>query len=73
MKTRHILTLFLTALGSAALAALALAQQVTGTPGSPGATATISGKPVWLWNLVDLERIKWEGVEAAMKEKAKRT
>jgi hypothetical protein len=73
MKTRHILTLFLTALGSAALAALALAQQVTGTPGSPGATATIRGKPVWLWNLVDLERIKWEGVEAAMKEKAKRT
>jgi len=22
------------------------------------------GKPVWLWNLVDLERIKWEGPQA---------
>lgn len=21
----------------------------------------LKGKPVWLWNLVDLERIKWEG------------
>ena len=24
----------------------------------------LKGKPVWLWNLVDLERIKWEGQEA---------
>jgi arylsulfatase len=24
----------------------------------------LNGKPVWLWNLVDLERIKWEGAEA---------
>jgi arylsulfatase len=24
----------------------------------------LKGKPVWLWNLVDLERIKWEGAEA---------
>ncbi len=24
----------------------------------------LKGKPVWLWNLVDLERIKWEGTEA---------
>ncbi|MFN7572738.1 MAG: arylsulfatase [Betaproteobacteria bacterium] len=24
----------------------------------------LKGKPVWLWNLVDLERIKWEGPEA---------
>ena len=24
----------------------------------------LQGKPVWLWNLVDLERIKWEGQEA---------
>ena len=23
----------------------------------------LKGKPVWLWNLVDLERIKWEGPE----------
>src|SRR5207248_9098022 len=22
------------------------------------------GKPVWLWNMVDLERIKWEGPDA---------
>ncbi len=22
-----------------------------------------NGKPVWLWNMVDLERLKWEGVE----------
>ena len=21
----------------------------------------LNGKPVWLWNMVDLERIKWEG------------
>lgn len=24
----------------------------------------LNGKPVWLWNLVDLKRIKWEGPEA---------
>jgi len=24
----------------------------------------LQGKPVWLWNLVDLERVKWEGQEA---------
>jgi len=24
----------------------------------------LKGKPVWLWNLVDLQRIKWEGVDA---------
>ena len=24
----------------------------------------LEGKPVWLWNLVDLERIKWEGPDA---------
>ena len=24
----------------------------------------LKGKPVWLWNLVDLERIKWEGPDA---------
>jgi len=24
----------------------------------------LKGKPVWLWNLVDLERMKWEGQEA---------
>jgi arylsulfatase len=24
----------------------------------------LNGKPVWLWNLVDLERIKWEGPDA---------
>jgi arylsulfatase A-like enzyme len=24
----------------------------------------LKGKPVWLWNLVDLERIKWEGKDA---------
>jgi len=24
----------------------------------------LGGKPVWLWNLVDLERIKWEGPDA---------
>ncbi len=24
----------------------------------------LDGKPVWLWNLVDLERIKWEGPDA---------
>ncbi|MEO8676150.1 MAG: arylsulfatase, partial [Casimicrobiaceae bacterium] len=24
----------------------------------------LKGKPVWLWNLVDLERLKWEGAEA---------
>ena len=23
----------------------------------------LKGKPVWLWNMVDLERIKWEGAE----------
>ena len=23
-----------------------------------------NGKPVWLWNMVDLERLKWEGAEA---------
>jgi arylsulfatase len=24
----------------------------------------LNGKPVWVWNLVDLERIKWEGPDA---------
>jgi arylsulfatase len=24
----------------------------------------LQGRPVWLWNMVDLERIKWEGAEA---------
>ncbi|MBP8924489.1 MAG: arylsulfatase [Pseudomonadales bacterium] len=24
----------------------------------------LKGKPVWLWNMVDLERIKWEGQDA---------
>lgn len=24
----------------------------------------LEGKPVFLWNLLDLERIKWEGPEA---------
>ncbi len=24
----------------------------------------LKGKPVWLWNLVDLERMKWEGADA---------
>jgi arylsulfatase A-like enzyme len=24
----------------------------------------LKGKPVWLWNLVDLKRVKWEGPEA---------
>jgi hypothetical protein len=24
----------------------------------------LKGKPVFLWNLVDLERLKWEGTEA---------
>jgi arylsulfatase len=24
----------------------------------------LKGKPVWLWNLIDLERLKWEGAEA---------
>jgi hypothetical protein len=24
----------------------------------------LQGKPVWLWNMVDLERLKWEGAEA---------
>jgi arylsulfatase len=24
----------------------------------------LNGKPVWLWNLVDLERVKWEGQNA---------
>jgi arylsulfatase len=24
----------------------------------------LKGKPVWVWNLVDLERIKWEGPDA---------
>lgn len=24
----------------------------------------LKGKPVWLWNMVDLERLKWEGTEA---------
>jgi arylsulfatase len=24
----------------------------------------LGGKPVWLWNMVDLERIKWEGPDA---------
>ena len=24
----------------------------------------LKGRPVWLWNLVDLERLKWEGTEA---------
>jgi arylsulfatase A-like enzyme len=24
----------------------------------------LKGKPVWVWNLVDLERVKWEGADA---------
>ncbi|MBP6776169.1 MAG: arylsulfatase [Piscinibacter sp.] len=24
----------------------------------------LGGKPVWLWNMVDLERLKWQGAEA---------
>ncbi len=24
----------------------------------------LKGKPVWVWNLIDLERVKWEGPEA---------
>ena len=24
----------------------------------------LKGKPVWLWNMIDLERIKWEGPDA---------
>ena len=24
----------------------------------------LKGKPVWLWNLVDLKRVKWEGADA---------
>ena len=24
----------------------------------------LKGKPVWLWNLVDLNRVKWEGADA---------
>jgi arylsulfatase len=24
----------------------------------------LKGKPVWLWNLIDLERVKWEGPDA---------
>ncbi|MBP2648323.1 MAG: arylsulfatase [Gemmatimonadetes bacterium] len=24
----------------------------------------LQGKPVWLWNMIDLERIKWEGADA---------
>ena len=24
----------------------------------------LNGKPVWLWNLVDLKRVKWEGADA---------
>jgi arylsulfatase len=24
----------------------------------------LKGKPVWIWNLVDLERVKWEGADA---------
>jgi len=24
----------------------------------------LKGKPVWLWNMVDLERLKWEGADA---------
>ena len=24
----------------------------------------LKGRPVWLWNMVDLERLKWEGTEA---------
>jgi arylsulfatase len=24
----------------------------------------LKGKPVWLWNMVDLQRIKWEGADA---------
>ena len=25
----------------------------------------LKGKPVFLWNLIDLERIRWEGPEAS--------
>ncbi len=24
----------------------------------------LKGKPVWLWNLLDLKRVRWEGAEA---------
>ena len=24
----------------------------------------LKGKPIWLWNMVDLERLKWEGADA---------
>ncbi len=30
-----------------------------------------NGKPVWLWNMVDLERLKWEGAEPIMPGKHK--
>ena len=32
----------------------------------------LEGKPVFLWNLVDLERIKWEGAERAAARQARR-
>ena len=33
----------------------------------------LKGKPVFLWNLVDLERIKWEGAEALARRVATRS
>ncbi len=30
-----------------------------------------NGKPVWLWNMVDLERLRWEGAEPIMPGKHK--
>jgi arylsulfatase len=30
-----------------------------------------NGKPVWLWNMVDLERLKWEGAEPLSRGKHK--
>ena len=28
-----------------------------------------NGKPVWLWNMVDLDRLKWEGTEPLSPDK----
>ena len=49
-----------------------ISEQATGFPGYnsiiPEDKATIGrmlkGKPVFLWNLIDLKRIKWEGADA---------
>ena len=43
-RTGTTATLLLTAAAACATTGLAQAQQITGTPGSPGATTTISGK-----------------------------